>query len=145
MGYEPAVALRYRIHGSSITHSQPDERRRFLDRMTREFQAMRRRGLPDPLQAGQDPPAPPPKVSGSKPVSASAHVQHLLQGRAWEEHREGRRGRAILTGIRACLARPWVPGAWRTLAALAVRRPGPRPGQTLENTGKVVKGPAGGP
>jgi GT2 family glycosyltransferase len=136
VGYEPGVALRYRIHGASITHSQPDERRRFLDDMTREFQALRRRGLPDPLQAGTEPPAPPPRSSASSPVSASVHVQRLLQGRAWQEHGDGRRGRAVLTGLRALVLRPWSAGGWRTVAALALR---PARGGSLAEREKLVK------
>jgi GT2 family glycosyltransferase len=141
VGYDPALALRYRIHGASITHSQPDERRKFLDAMTREFQSLRRSGLPDPLQAGTEPPAPPRRVANSSPVGASAHIQRLLQGRAWQEHAEGRRGRAVLTGLRAVILRPWIPRAWHTLAALLVR---PGGSGDLAEREKLVKDSAGG-
>jgi GT2 family glycosyltransferase len=141
VGYDPAVALRYRIHGASITHSQPDERRRFLDDMTREFQALRRRGLPDPLQAGTEPPQPPERSSASSPVNASVHVQRLLQGRAWQEHADGRRGRAVLTGLRALVLRPWNGRAWRTVAALALRPTGTR---SLAEREKLVKDSSAG-
>jgi glycosyltransferase involved in cell wall biosynthesis len=116
--YEPSEALIYRLHDASTTHTQPSERRRFLDRMTREFQAERLGGRGDPLERGC---APAPPETLSKATSASHHVQQLLVGRAWRERAEGRVLRSLFTGIRACAARPWSPAGWRTVMALALR------------------------
>jgi glycosyltransferase involved in cell wall biosynthesis len=116
--YEPAEALRYRLHDSSTTHTQPSERRQFLDRMTREFQVERLAGRGDPLERGRAP-APPDVSTGAN--DASRHVQQLLVGRAWRERAQGQVVRSLLTSLRACSVRPWSPKGWRTLVAVALR------------------------
>jgi glycosyltransferase involved in cell wall biosynthesis len=128
--YEPRRALLYRIHGTSITHVQPNERRLYLDQAARDFQKERRAGRLDPVQRG-DPPTPPggEKRDGSTAMSASAHLHHLLVGRAWQEHAQGHRGRAVMTGLRALAAAPGRWRAWKTVAALLLARRAGRAGE----------------
>ncbi|MFT3789241.1 MAG: glycosyltransferase family A protein [Tepidisphaeraceae bacterium] len=121
--YEPASRYVYRLHSESITHTQPTAQRKFLEKMAREFQLQRQSGRQDDLDLGK-PPALPDTYETEKPHDLNNHLQDVLIGRAWKEHRAGRRGRAVWIGLNACLKRPMRLSAWRGLAALAIKRPG---------------------
>jgi hypothetical protein len=116
--YVPRPALLYRIHDASITHQQPNERRQFLDRVARECQQERSAGRADVVERGC---APKPPETTSAPMSAADHLQRMLVGRAWQEHAQGRRLRAVWTGFRALLAQPFHPPAIRNLGVLIIR------------------------
>ncbi len=118
--YEPVPRYVYRLHGESITHTQPTEERKFLERMAREFQLQRQTGRQDDLDLGKPPPVP----KGIPPVAEDVrkHVQDVLIGRAWKEHARGRKMDALRIGLSACLKLPIRIEAWRSLAALVVKR-----------------------
>lgn len=124
--WEPRPAYVYRLHGASITHTQPSAERRFLDRMARQFQKQRLATGQDDLMRGC-PPKPPPKDASNQgggravAMSTDAQVQKLLLGQAWDAHRAGRRGEALRTAWRACVGRPGNLSAWKSLAALAIK------------------------
>jgi glycosyltransferase involved in cell wall biosynthesis len=118
--YEPVPRYVYRLHGESITHTQPTEERKFLERMAREFQLQRQTGRQDDLDLGRAPPVP----KGIPPVAEDVrkHVQDVLIGRAWKEHSRGKKWDAFRIGLSACLKRPIRIETWRSLAALVMKR-----------------------
>jgi hypothetical protein len=46
----------------------------------------------------------------------------MLIGRAWKEHRAGRRWPAVATGLRAAMIRPFSLSAWKSVVALMIKR-----------------------
>jgi glycosyltransferase involved in cell wall biosynthesis len=117
--YEPKLAYRYRLHGSSITHTQPNAQRLFFQRCAEEFQRQRQSGKPDDLDAGTPPPIPQAGEPGQK---VARQIQSILLGTAWEQHAAGNKLAALRTGLRACATQPFRWHGWRNLAALALRR-----------------------
>jgi hypothetical protein len=122
--YEPAVAYAYRLHDASVTHTQANDARLFYEATARQFAAQRREKGQDDLQRGSPPTPPGANGKGAAPMSAGGHVQRMLVGQSWREHGQGRKVKAVLTGLRACLAKPGTLSAWRNLGALAVKRAG---------------------
>jgi glycosyltransferase involved in cell wall biosynthesis len=117
--YQPIRTYLYRLHDASATHSANAARREFYDDTARLFAQQRRERGTDDLQRGA-PPQPP--VGGiSRPMGSREHTQELLMGMAWNQFSAGSRRRALVTGLRGCLARPLCFGAWRSLGALALR------------------------
>lgn len=121
--YESMLTYWYRLHDSSITHSQANTARIFFHRTAKEFQLQRQKTGQDDLMRGT-PPAPPAETS--PPFNSASAVQNLLVGASWEKHRNGRKLAAMRLGWRACLSRPGSLHAWRNLAVLALKRSGAR-------------------
>lgn len=117
--FEPRACYAYRLHDASATHSQQSAARVFEESTARRFAAQRKATGTDDLDLG-NPPSPP--VGSSRPTAAREHIQGQLQGLAWKYHRSGQVGKAIATGLRACLVRPGKLSAWKSLAALVVKR-----------------------
>jgi glycosyltransferase involved in cell wall biosynthesis len=122
--YEPAVAYAYRLHEASVTHTQANDARLFYERTARQFAVQRREAGEDDLQRGSPPTPPGADGKTIAPMSAADHVQGMLVGQSWREHARGRKLRALLIGLRACLAKPRTLSAWRNVAALALKRAG---------------------
>ncbi len=120
--YVPENWYLYRLHATSITHTQQTTLREFFARTALELQSQRRQSGADDLQRGNPPPI--PNVEGSQVNTAKAHVQGLLLGRAWREHGLGQRMRALRSGARALAAGPMQLHAWRSVAALVLKPAG---------------------
>lgn len=120
--YEPVERYRYRIHGSSITHTQASTRRQFYEQYARELRAQRAVGNLDDLQRERPRTAP---DDASSPGGHRVHIQGMLTGFAWRTHREGRKLEAILLGFRAITYNPFSARAWRSVAALILKQSGP--------------------
>ena len=60
--YEPKLAYLYRLHGDSITHTQPSPARLFYEAIAKQFQEQRRKTGQDDLQRGK-PAAPPADIA----------------------------------------------------------------------------------
>lgn len=118
--YLPEGSYFYRLHGDSVTHRQGSRRRRFFEETARFFCRQRRAGGSDDLQRGR-PPAAPPRSNASG--EADEQIQGMLLGRAWRLHAQGHKGQAAVLGWRALAARPSCLGAWKSYAALLLRRP----------------------
>jgi hypothetical protein len=118
--YEPVSWYFYRLHDASITHTQGTNLRDFFSQTARAFLAQRRSGRPDDLQRGCPPPV--PDVALGARFAAGKDLQGMLLARAWTEHGEGHRLRALRTGLRACFAWPWSLKGWKDLAILACKR-----------------------
>jgi glycosyltransferase involved in cell wall biosynthesis len=117
--YEPRCCYIYRLHDSSITHTQPSVQRRFLEQIVRTFQKQRLVSGMDDLMRGCAPPI--PHGDDNRARGAEEQIQALLLGAAWQAHDDGRRREALSTGLRACMVRPTALRAWWSLLALAVK------------------------
>lgn len=117
--YEPALAYLYRLHGESITHTQPSAQRKFLEKTMVEFQKQRLSTGADDLMRG-NPPALPTNVA-NEAEKTHDQVQHILLGQAWRLHAAGQRLGAIRTGFRALMSRPQTASAWKSWFALVLK------------------------
>jgi glycosyltransferase involved in cell wall biosynthesis len=120
--YSPHIDYHYRLHDTSITHTQGTDERTFFDNLAIELQRQRLTQGSDDLQRGL--PLLIPPQGSSKAMSSSEQAQGLLIGSAWNEHRTGNKRQAITMGIRAAMARPNNMKAWRNLVLLAVKPSG---------------------
>jgi GT2 family glycosyltransferase len=120
--FEPLTTYWYRLHDSSITHTQANAARVFFHETARQFQRQRIERGQDDLERGAPPT--PPANDASRPFDSAQAVQRILSGAAWEKHREGRKREAVRLGWRTCMSRPASTWAWWDLAALAIKRAG---------------------
>ena len=118
--YEPRSEYFYRLHDSSITHTQGRTLKDFYEKTARAFAEQRRAGQLDELARGC-PPAVPADTPGTS-YNSGQHLQGMLLSQAWNEHAAGHRLRSLRTGLRACLAWPRSLGTWKSLVALACKR-----------------------
>lgn len=117
--YLPQIHYCYRLHDSSITHTQANSRRVFFDNTARTFLEQRRVSGQDDLQRGN-----PPKPSTDHldpPGAVGKQIQGMLIGAAWNEHGVGNRLNAIIIGCRALKYDPCNVGVWRSLLALVLK------------------------
>ena len=120
IGYVPENFYFYRLHSSSLTHSQPNAMRQFFERTALELHRQRIADGLDDLQRGRPPEKP---GSGLAAVhSAGAHIQAQLLGQAWREHNGGQRMAALRMGIRALTINPINAEAWKSVLALLLKR-----------------------
>ena len=117
--FVPEQFYLYRIHSSSITHTQPNKTREFFEETAYRLQRQRRAGELDDLQLGREMAR--PATDRTKAHSASLHAQELLTGQAWREHASGRRWQAFKTGVRALAANPSRMALWKSVLALALK------------------------
>ncbi len=109
----------YRLHDTSITHTQGNLRRVFYEEATRTFQKQRLATGTDDLATGQ-PPVPPGR-EGDAPNKAALHVQGMLLGEAWRRLAKGERRGAVEMAWRAVVANPASVGTWKSAAKLGLR------------------------
>ena len=115
----------YRLHGGSITHQQADVARQFYEAQARHFLQQRVEQGRDDLQRGT-PPAPPVNGKGNAaPISTAAHVQGMLVGESWRQHRAGQKGKSLVTGVRARPGAPRASPRGATSARLPSNDPNP--------------------
>ena len=120
IAYVPANWYFYRIHSSSITHTQPNVVREFFERTAFDLQQQRKTSGLDDLQRGCPPSKP---GSDQLPVhSASDHIQQHLISRAWREHSVGEKISALRTGVRALVINPLNAQVWKSVLALILKR-----------------------
>jgi hypothetical protein len=121
IAYIPVQSYFYRVHNGSITHTQGTVEREFFQRAARDLQIQRQERGEDDLQ--MDFPRLKPTGGHSRAQSANEHVQGILVGRAWREHRAGEKATAIRTGFRALRAAPFKPQAWKNMIFLILKSP----------------------
>lgn len=129
--YVPDIQYHYRLHDTSLTHTQSNVEREFFESIAREFQRQRRTQGGDDLQRGS-PPTPP--QGSTKTMKSAEHVQGLLIGSAWREHGSGKKLRALIIGMRSVIVQPSNMAAWRSLLTLAVK---PASKDSVSRTGGV--------
>ena len=114
--YVPDNSYLWRLHGSSITHTQSNVLREFFEQAAHEMQAQRKASGADDLQRGHPPSK--PNASQSPKHSATDHIQQQLIGRAWREHQLGKKSVALRTGLQALATKPLTFDAWKSFLAL---------------------------
>ena len=119
IGFVPRVTYLYRLHDSSITHSQARLRREFFEVTARKFQLQRLQRGSDDLQDGYPPL--PPDAAGAAPSAASQQIQGMLIGQAWRHFQAGHHRQAISTAWRAVRTRPSNLASWQALSILILR------------------------
>lgn len=119
IAYVPKLWYFYRIHPSSITHTQNTARRDFFEKIASEFQHQHRISGSDDLERGVA--AAPPATTSSEHFTANQHIQGMLLGRAWNAHKNGDRIEALSVGVRALKVNPASLGAWKSMAALVLK------------------------
>lgn len=120
--YEPTGCYQYRLHDSSITHSQGKPLQLFFEASARRFQQQRLSGRLDDLQLNLVPPL--PAAADARPAPSSMQIQGLLLWTAWEQHGSGQKLRSIMTGLRAGLSHPRKLPVWKSVAALVLKPAG---------------------
>jgi glycosyltransferase involved in cell wall biosynthesis len=117
--YEPSIAYRYRLHGESITHTQPSGQRSWLEAKAREFQLQRQSTGKDDLERGHPPTM--PTSFEQVAIDPKLQMRDLLLGDAWKLHGQGKKPAAVLKGIRAIGVNPRSWASWKSVAALMVK------------------------
>jgi glycosyltransferase involved in cell wall biosynthesis len=118
--FDPNDAYRYRLHGTSITHTMGKLRREFFDSYARELRRQRAGGRRDDLDLGTPLLAP----AQGEASSCAAQIQGMLLGSAWQSHQGGDRAEALKKGWRALRMKPSSLTAWKSVAALLVKPTG---------------------
>ncbi len=116
--YIPDVHYYYRLHSTSITHTQGSAQREFFNTIARELQKQRRLSGIDDVERGY-PPMPPRKED--RPYTAALHIQGFLLSQAWQEFGKGQRWQALSTGARSLLTQPGNLTVWRSFIMLAIK------------------------
>jgi GT2 family glycosyltransferase len=111
--YSPTTSYYYRLHNTSITHTQSLAEQEFFKSTAKDFQHQRLTQGWDDLQRGC-PPIPSPQTSGSV-FSSKQHIHGLLLYHAWKKHEQGLKMQAIKTGLKATLTCPGTIESWRNL------------------------------
>lgn len=120
--FEPRVVYRYRLHGSSITHSRSKEQLAFYDHWVKEFARQRAERGSDDLDDGCPPPVP-EFGSGHRLNSWRRQAIGHLMGRAWAAHGRGDSAEARRAALQAIRLNPCKVSSWKTLALVTVRKP----------------------
>lgn len=118
--YRPDFTYFYRIHDSSITHTQPSPLRQFYEATAHRFQQQRLERGYDDLQTGF-PPAP-PDSQHAKADSARQQIDRFMTGEAWRMYKEGRKRDALKIGLQILKNNPFDQKAWRNLLLLLLKR-----------------------
>ena len=116
--YEPTVIYHYRLHDSSIVHTQASTKRVFYEETARIFRHQRAKRGEDDLQAGSPPSVP---EGLGQTVNPKVQLQGALIGSAWHLHKQGKKLEAIKNGIRACLMNPINLIAWKSFFMLFIK------------------------
>lgn len=118
VAYLPEVFYFYRLHDTSITHTQKSSRRLFFEQTARDFQLQRVHRGADDLDIGTAP-SPPDNTIGIS-NSANDHVYGMLIGQAWTDIKSGQRIQALCLMSRALRLRPLHWDAWKNFLWLAL-------------------------
>jgi len=116
--YVPKNTYFYRLHDSSITHTQASNKRVFFEETAKLFQQQRLSNGMDDLQRGTPPNTP---DFENLPSKSDKQISGMLTSEAWRLHREGKKIKAITKGGKVCIKKPFSLTSWRNLAALIIK------------------------
>lgn len=119
--YLASNAYVYRLHENSLTHSTGRHILDWYEEQARRFARQRRDTGSDDLDRCCAPE--PPREHNARVGRAADQIQQMLLGSAWREHERGRTWAALLLGCRAIAHRPTIPAVWKSVLALAIKRP----------------------
>ncbi len=116
--YVPRNTYFYRLHDSSITHTQASNKRVFFEEIAKLFQQQRLSNGMDDLQRGTPPNTP---DFEDLPSKSAKQITGMLTSEAWRLHREGQKIKAITKGGKVCIKKPFSLTSWRNLVALIIK------------------------
>ena len=122
IGYLPAVTYLYRLHGESITHTQPSDTREFYERAAFAMSSERMTGGSDSLMAEMSPCTPSVATcSTAPPYSAAVHISDLRTALAWKRlgQRDGPGARSL--AWLALRGDPKSVRRWKAFALISAR------------------------
>jgi len=117
--FEPENTYLYRLHNSSITHTQGSNKREFYEATARTFLEQRLSKGADQLQYGV-PPIPP--VGDNKPKKSNEQIVGYLVGESWSLHAKKQKKPALLMAFRACKKMPMDWRVWKNIFMVLVKR-----------------------
>jgi glycosyltransferase involved in cell wall biosynthesis len=116
--YVPELVYFYRLHDSSIVHTQSSSKREFFENTARVFRQQREQKGMDDLQLGHKLKVP---VECGVPVDAKTQLQGALIGTAWRLHQNGQKLKAIKAGLNACRIKPNNFTIWKSFTMLFIK------------------------
>ncbi|MEM6392455.1 MAG: glycosyltransferase family A protein [Planctomycetota bacterium] len=116
--YQPLDCYRYRLHGTSSTHTQPSPQRVFLTDTARAFAKQRVATGEDDLMRGNPPEVPQDHAPG---VDVREQTQGMLIGEAWRHFRAGQRGKGLGIMWQATRTRPLHPAGWFGMVQVLIK------------------------
>lgn len=119
IGFSNTNAYLYRIHGKSITHTQPSPRRVYFEELAKNLAAQRKDGEQDGLDLGTIKPL--PQDGGIKPHGVGEHLLELIEGDAWREFNKRNDVMAVKQALHAIRRYPSRSKAWRLLILIVVK------------------------
>lgn len=119
IAFVPEIAYHYRLHDSSITHTQASNKRVFFEKTARFFLQQYLENGVDDLQRGMPPDIP---NFDDSPSKTKEQIKGLLTSEAWRLHREGEKVQAISKGWSVCSKSPFSPNSWWNLAVLIFKK-----------------------
>lgn len=121
IGYVPHNYYQYRIHNTSITHTQSSAQRIFFEKLARSFQKERSLNGRDALQNGTPPDIP---IEDGLRKTGNQHIAGFLVTMSWRLHKKGQKWEAIKIGLKACINHPLDYLIWRNLLILVIKKSG---------------------
>lgn len=116
--YKSELVYFYRLHNSSIVHTQTASKKDFFEATARLFHQQRKQNGIDDLQLGNPPQIP---VEYGLSVDARIQLQGALIGTAWQLHQEGQKLKAFKTGLKACRVKPDNLRIWKSFVMLFLK------------------------
>jgi glycosyltransferase involved in cell wall biosynthesis len=116
--YDPEVVYFYRLHNSSITHTQNTTKRVFYEEAARNFRQQRIAKGEDDLQIGNIPTVPEGLEQSKNP---NAQLQGVAISSAWLLHKQNKKLEAIKKGFYACLIQPFNFMVWKSFIMLIIK------------------------
>ncbi|TQV74593.1 glycosyltransferase [Aliikangiella marina] len=101
--FEPGTTFYYRLHSSSITHSQPSNQRIFFEETAHLFIQQRAQRGADDLQENNPPEIPSAKDSEN---SINVHLSNIFMGNAWRLKKDGKYLTAVWYGVKSYFKNP---------------------------------------
>ena len=116
--YMPQSLYYYRLHDTSIIHSQSTSKRKFYDDQAHRFLRQRQEVGLDDLQRGVI--NAPPADNGQR-KRCDIQIQGNLLGQAWKQHTSGCKLLSIKTGLKACMVKPSSLSCWKSIVMLILK------------------------
>lgn len=116
--YMPGTTFYYRLHASSITHTQPNNQREFFERTARLFIEQRKVDGQDDLDK-QIPPQIPEADKTEYP--SSIHISNAMIGSAWRLKNNGLYLKAVMIGFKSWSRNPTDTSLIKSVLALILK------------------------
>jgi glycosyltransferase involved in cell wall biosynthesis len=108
----------YRLHDSSITHTQASNKRMFYEEKARLFSLQRQQQGLDDIQLGNSPEIPSFEIAAT---NSQEQIIGMMVSDAWSLHRKGDKIGAVKKGILVCKLYPGNYKNWRNLLILIIK------------------------